>query len=250
MNKVTKVRKFIALICALCLTAGTITPQLVYAEGLAQTEGEVPSIQTEEAVQTETAAQQMKASSSADIARQEEDSGTTEAQVNRAETSGRAGSSAQKETQQQTASSQGTTDAAAASTDDVESVVISSGGENGSGTAPEDGIDAIGTSNEEQELTAELDEATLAAADDNTDAVDAGGINLASGIHLADGTYQPYLTGYRLSYLDGNDYKTITSDTVVPVYTTLKMTKFRRFSPIRLFPAASLRMIPENRLPH
>ena len=224
MNKVTKVRKFIALICALCLTAGTITPQLVYAEGLAQTEGEVPSIQTEEAVQTETAAQQMKASSSADIARQEEDSGTTEAQVNRAETSGRAGSSAQKETQQQTASSQGTTDAAAASTDDVESVVISSGGENGSGTAPEDGIDAIGTSNEEQELTAELDEATLAAADDNTDAVDAGGINLASGIHLADGTYQPYLTGYRLSYLDGNDYKTITSDTVVPVYTTLKMT--------------------------
>ena len=216
MNNVTIVKKFIALICALCLTTGTITPQLVYAEGLSQTEGEVPSIQTEATVQTETAAQ-LEISSSEDIARHGEDSGTTEAQANTAAISGQKISSEQKET----ASSQNTADAATAPTDDVDSIVISPGGENGSGTALEDGIEA---SDEGQELTAELDESTLAADNDHTDVVDAEGINLAGGIHLADGTYQPYLTGYRLSYLDGNDYKTITSDIVVPVYTTLKMT--------------------------
>jgi len=216
MNNVTIVKKFIALICALCLTTGTITPQLVYAEGLSQTEGEVPSIQTEATVQTETAAQ-LEISSSEDIARHGEDSGTTEAQANTAAISGQKISSEQKET----ASSQNTADAATAPTDDVDSIVISPGGENGSGTALEDGIEA---SDEGQELTAELDESTLAADNDHTDVVDAEGINLAGGIHLADGTYQPYLTGYRLSYLDGNDYKTITPDTVVPVYTTLKMT--------------------------
>ncbi|MDD6439165.1 MAG: SpaA isopeptide-forming pilin-related protein [Lachnospiraceae bacterium] len=216
MNNVTIVKKFIALICALCLTTGTITPQLVYAEGLSQTEGEVPSIQTEATVQTETAAQ-LEVSSSEDIARHGEDSGTTEAQANTAAISGQKISSEQKET----ASSQDTADAATAPTDDVDSIVISPGGENGSGTALEDGIEA---SDEGQELTAELDESTLAADNDHTDVVDAEGINLAGGIHLADGTYQPYLTGYRLSYLDGNDYKTITSDIVVPVYTTLKMT--------------------------
>ena len=186
MKKVFGARKIIAFICIFCLMLGTISPQLAFAEEMSQTEGLVT--QTEAAAEAETAAQA--------------DSDSVAASGIQPDTS------VQADTQARTDADQDTTAEADSATDAANTVVIASEADGEAASSTTDGIQAL---KEERTETAAL----AATGDDDTSAADAEGIN------LADGTY---LTGYRLSYLDGNDYKTITSDTVVPVYTTLKMT--------------------------
>lgn len=186
MKKVFGARKIIAFICIFCLMLGTISPQLAFAEEMSQTEGLVT--QTEAAAEAETAAQA--------------DSDSVAASGIQPDTS------VQADTLARTDADQDTTAEADSATDAANTVVIASEADGEAASSTTDGIQAL---KEERTETAAL----AATGDDDTSAADAEGIN------LADGTY---LTGYRLSYLDGNDYKTITSDTVVPVYTTLKMT--------------------------
>lgn len=186
MKKVFGARKIIAFICIFCLMLGTISPQLAFAEEMSQTEGLVT--QTEAAAEAETAAQADSVSVAASGIQPD--------------------TSVQADTQARTDADQDTTAEADSATDAANTVVIASEADGEAASSTTDGIQAL---KEERTETAAL----AATGDDDTSAADAEGIN------LADGTY---LTGYRLSYLDGNDYKTITSDTVVPVYTTLKMT--------------------------